>query len=270
MQWRRGRNVSVHGIERLAREIAGDERDRHIQVRRLIQWMHQVFEWTATDYQQRTVGEILQRRAGNCAEQSRVLAHLVHSLGIEHRRIAEVNIQPPSQERGEFAANMVAAKGPSASVFGYIHNDHRWIEIRDASSEDWIPVDATLGICGIEEWMKGRMGFGERPEAAKDMIVPIMIFVLGEQNQIIEERSEHYLIRLYNEYIIKNDVHDVQLLTAWGQSIRNLSAVGKQAFLGERSLHESATIIESAYSLSQKIREELQVGREKAAGSNKN
>lgn len=47
--------MSFHGIEQLAREIAGDERDPHVQVRRLIQWMHQAFEWTATDYQQRTV-----------------------------------------------------------------------------------------------------------------------------------------------------------------------------------------------------------------------
>ena len=53
------------------------------------------FEWSATDYQHRTVEEILVRRAGNCAEQALVLNRLLRALDIDTREIAEINIQPP-------------------------------------------------------------------------------------------------------------------------------------------------------------------------------
>ena len=151
-------------VEKLAREMVGSERDAFAQCRRLIQWMHQGFEWTVTDYQGRTTDEILLRRAGNCAEQARVLDSLVRSLEIETRRIGEINIQSPRIERGQFAEKRVAEMGPSASVFGYMHNDHRWLEVKDTLIGERIPADATLGICGAED------------------------------------RSEHYLVKLFYRY----------------------------------------------------------------------
>ena len=38
------------------------------RVRRLVYWINDRFEWSATDYERRTPAEVIARRAGNCAE----------------------------------------------------------------------------------------------------------------------------------------------------------------------------------------------------------
>ena len=221
-------------LESLARDVAGRTDDARSQCRQLVEWMHTEFEWSATDYQHRSLSEILARRAGNCAEQTRLLQGLLTAVHMDTRTVAEINIQAPQPERGASAARMVAERGPSASVFGYRHNDHRWLEVRGGSSESWFPADATLGVCGEAEWLAARMGFGVRPAAAKDMIVPVMAFVMDASGHVSEDRTEHYICGLFANYVEKTVRADA-LLDEWRAVVRELADGGKRAFAGAES-----------------------------------
>ncbi len=221
-------------IEELARAAIGDDRDTLSQCRKLTAWMCGEFEWSVTDYQRRTVDEVLERRSGNCAEQARLLESLLTAVGVETRTVAEINIQAPWIERGQFAEKMVAEGGPSCSVFGYMHNDHRWLEVKDAASGSWFPADATLGICGVHEWLMARMGFESRPEAGKGMIVPIMAFVVDGSDQVLEDRTDYYVIDLFKGYV-EETVKTDALIDEWSRLVRVLAQGGKRAFEGDES-----------------------------------
>lgn len=224
----------MNPLEDVARDVMGRTEDPRSQCRQLIDWMYAEFEWSATDYQHRSLDEILARRAGNCAEQTRLLQGLLTAVHRDTRMMAEINIQAPQPERGARAVRMVADSGPSASVFGYRHNDHRWLEVRDESSESWFPADATLGVCGDAEWLAARMGFGVRPEAAKDMIVPVMAFVMDASGHVYEDRTEHYILGLFADYVEKT-VRAEALLDEWRAVVRELADGGKRAFAGAES-----------------------------------
>ncbi len=221
-------------INDLARQVVADDRATASQCRTLINWMFAEFEWSATDYQHRTVEEILARRAGNCAEQALVLNRLLRALDIDTREIAEINIQPPWPERGRRAEQVAAERGPAASVFGYQHNDHRWLEAYDPSSATWLPADATLGLCGEHEWLAARMGFGLRPEAAKDMIVPIMVFVMDAGDRVQEDRTDHYVVELFARYV-ETKTPVTALLDDWRRVVHALAQGGQRAFEGRES-----------------------------------
>ncbi|PFR60281.1 hypothetical protein COK29_29605, partial [Bacillus cereus] len=47
-------------------------KDESEKVNTIFAWLNEEFEWVQTDYVERTVEEILARRAGNCAEQAKV------------------------------------------------------------------------------------------------------------------------------------------------------------------------------------------------------
>jgi hypothetical protein len=237
----------------LANEITRNESNNISKCKTLVHWVHETFVWNATDYQSRSVTEILERRSGNCAEQARVLESLINSLGIISRRIAEINIQPPSIQRQQSAEAMVVQIGPSASVFGYMHNDHRWLEIQDGHSDEWIPADATLGICGVENWMKERMGFGARNEVAKDMIVPIMVVVVDGYGRVLIDRSKHYLIDNFTQYAVSKGKRP-DLLSEWAQIIDTLSLSAKRAFEGKDNLFKASSLIQKAYDQYERIR----------------
>ena len=221
-------------VEDLARAVVGEDRNPLSQCRRLIAWMYREFEWSASDYQHRTLDDIVARRAGNCAEQTRLLASLLSALRMETRTMAEINIQPPRAERGQSAAQMAARQGPTASVFGYRHNDHRWLEVRDAGSGLWFPADATLGVCGEQEWLAARMGFGPRPDAAQAMIVPLMVFVMDAARHVREDRTDHYVIALFHQYVAATVQADA-LLGEWARVVRVLAPAGQRAFEGQAS-----------------------------------
>ncbi len=225
--------MSVH-INDLARQVVADDPATASQCRTLINWMFAEFEWSATDYQHRTVEEILVRRAGNCAEQAMVLNRLLRALDIDTREIAEINIQPPRAERGRRAEQMAAERGPAASVFGHQHNDHRWLEVYDPSSATWFPADATLGLCGDHEWLMARMGFGSRPAVAQDMIVPIMVFVMDTEDRVLEDRTDHYVVELFARYI-EARTRATNLLDDWRRVVHTLAQAGQRAFEGRES-----------------------------------
>lgn len=230
------------GIEMLAVKIAGKRGSTLERARKLVDWMHENFEFVYTDYKQRTVEELIKRRAGNCAEQARVLQAFLKAVDVPARWVAEINIQPKSEQRKASAERMIVERGVRASVFGYMHNDHRWLEVYDDGTGSWVPADPSLGIFGTDTWIKVRIGFDERPEAIEGMIVPFMVIV-RKDNEIVEDRSEHYLIDGFNAYYGKK-LEKSPLWQEWIFLIGKLSAYGSSAFTGEINLHKYTHLME--------------------------
>ena len=228
-------------IKELVTLVAGSKGPTHERAMKLVKWMKENFEWTSTDYKQRTVEEIIQRQGGNCAEQARVLMALLEAAGIEARWVEEINIHPESEQRQAAAEKLIAEHGNKFSVFGYIHNDHRWLEVYDGALDVWIPADPTLGVFGVKEWVRVRLGCGERPEAAKDMIVPFLV-INRQKGQSVEDRSEHYLINQFNAYY-GNELGKLSTWPQWVSTVRELSKLGSAAFAGEINLHEHTKLL---------------------------
>lgn len=227
-------------LKQFALSISQGAATAYERAERMLNWLSHNFKWLATDYKQRTVKEIIGRQGGNCFELATVYMALVKSVGIKYRQIAEINIQPVSERRQKNAEDLVATRGFSGSVFGAGHNDHRWVEIYDEKSGEWIPADPSVGVIGLEPWLKSRVWFGKRwaidTSITNDMIVPIAIFTTDSTHKMIEDRTAHYLVasfnRLYN--------HKLSALPAWSVWVRQLSAIGekcKGAFDGKINLH---------------------------------
>lgn len=214
----------------------------------LAEWVNTNLEYVSTDYKQRTVTEILDREAGNCADQGRVLLQLIKAAGLRSRWMAEVNIQPESDSRQKSAAAKIAERGLQMSVFGYMHNDHRWLEIYDEGSGEWFPADPTLFLVGIDDWIRHRVGFDERKEGGEGMIVPFAILARDNSKEVID-RSEYYLVDQFDR------VYDGKLSTLpawneWKRQIKQLSAHGLAALQGEENLHDYVELMQqykSAY-----------------------
>jgi transglutaminase-like putative cysteine protease len=228
-------------IVQIVKSVAGHKGTTLERAQRLSHWLNANFEWAYTDYQKRTVQEIIAQRGGNCAEQARVLEALLDAAGIETRWVAEINIHTKSERRRTDAAQLIIENGFGFSVFGYMHNDHRWLEVLDDSTGLWIPSDPTLGVFGLDRWIEDRMGFGTRPEVAKDLVVPFVI-VIREDRKLVEDRTEHYLIEAFNVH------HDGRLSNlpawpAWLDGVRTLSEAGRNAFAGRVNLHEYTPIM---------------------------
>ena len=185
------------GIKELAISIAGKSGGSVEKTERILNWMYKNYKLMYTDYQKRTVAEIMKRGGGNCAELARVFQAFLGEVDIPTRWAAEISIVPKSERRKKDAESMVAETGVGASVFGYMHNDHRWLEVYDDSKNSWFPADPSTGIFGTDSWVKQRIGFGERPEAMNEWIVPFVI-VVKQKKKIIENRSEYYLINGFN------------------------------------------------------------------------
>lgn len=224
-------NQEKEDIEMLARKIAGNSGNTLERAKKLTFWIHDNFEFVYTDYKQRTVEELIQRRAGYCAEQARVLQTFLKAVDAPARWVAEINIQPKSERRKTDAENLIAEQGVRASVFGYMHNDHRWLEVYDDINKVWIPADPSLGIFGTDTWVKVRVGFDERPEAIKDMIVPFVV-VVRKDDKTMEDRSEYYLIEGFNS-LYGNKLEKSPLWQEWIFLIGKLSAYGSSALTGK-------------------------------------
>ena len=138
-------------IDALATRVAGAG-DSVARTQRLVSWMSSRLQWVATDYEERTPEQILARGAGNCAELASVLERLLQPTGISYRWVAEINLQPVSAERQADAVALIRQRGVGASVFGLRHNDHRWLEIRDDRSQEWVPADPATGLVGTSAW----------------------------------------------------------------------------------------------------------------------
>jgi transglutaminase-like putative cysteine protease len=232
-------------IDSLSRQIAGDSGSSLDRAQRLITWINTSFDWKATDYQQRTIEQIIERRGGNCAELSRVLERLLKPAGIRYRWVSEINIHPYTPGRQQRAEARVAANGNRSSVFGLRHNDHRWLEVFDDAAGQWVPADPSIGIAGVEAWIKFRMGLANRPqpqvpavaEILKDMIVPFAVIARSESG-LGEDRSEFYLVEQFNR-TYGGRLASLPAWRDWTAGVRELSQSAARAFRGDVNLHDS-------------------------------
>ncbi|WP_243287796.1 transglutaminase-like domain-containing protein [Geothrix terrae] len=204
------------------------------RVRALVDHLHRRMPWVATDYRTRSVDEILARGSGNCADHAKVLQDLLKAGGFEARWVQEINLQAPSERRQASARAKVAARGPSFSVFGYQHNDHRWLEVRDPASGAWFPADSSLGVVGGEAWAAARLGFGARPAAVADMIAPVFVEAV-QPGWPPEPRSEAYLLQAFGA-MEGGRVRSLPAWPAWEKAVRALEPHASSAFRGTEDL----------------------------------
>jgi len=238
----------------LARAAAGEATATLDRVRSVVGWANRSFRWTYTDYQERTVDEIIARGGGNCYEQTIVVRALLKELGIRTRSVREINIQPDSRLRQWSAARRVSKTGPRASVFGRRHNDHFWMEFWDDATGEWTPADPALDLVGFDAWLKARVGFGARPThrilPSRDMLVPIAIFAQLDSTQ--ESRTRHYLVSGFNA-AYHSRLEKLAAWQEWTSAIAALEPVTGGAFQGKVNLHEHAAEILKAKNAYKKL-----------------
>lgn len=249
-------NLKVFAETIVARSSSNFEK-----ARTLLDWLSNSFAWTATDYKQRTVKEILLRKGGNCFELARVYMTLINELGIQYRPIAEINLHIPSNERNETAEKKIKDFGNKMSVFGYQHNDHRWVEVYDDITGEWIPVDPTTDLIGYDQWLKGRAWFGPRhtinDEISGDMIAPFAIFVVDRNNasKMLENRTEHYMVNKLN-LLYHDTLARLSSWPAWKMQLAGLSQHAQAAFEGTENLHNFAKEISELRMTYDKLKDE--------------
>jgi len=227
-------------LKLFAKKITGTETDDYERARKILYWLSGNFEWKATDYKTRTVNEIIARNGGNCFELAKVYMAIIQSVGIQHRGIAEINVQPLSERRQTSAATLVQQKGNSYSVFGLQHNDHRWVEIYDSKNNLWQPADPSMGVIGITDWLKARVWFSERKTIdtaiTNQMLVPFAIFITGDNKAPIESRTAWYLIESFNK-LYGDKLTDLPEWKEWVVTVNTLTQPAMNAFLGKENLH---------------------------------
>lgn len=243
----------------LAQQITQNATTNFIKAETLLNWVSNRLEWIGTDYKQRTVKEILARGGGNCFELAKVYITLIDAIHIKYRPIAEINIHAYSEERQQAAEEKVKEYGNKMSVFGKQHNDHRWVEVYDSLSDTWQPIDPSMNVIGIQQWLKARVWFGNRitidTVLTNDMIVPFAIFVTdSNKSNMIDNRSKHYLITEFDK-LYNNKLHQLHSWSKWIKQIKKLQTHTKLAFEGKENLHkfsEEITILANTYAMLKK------------------
>jgi len=212
----------------------------------VVQWLAEHLEWKGTDYQKRTVQEIIDRGGGNCNELAMVAVAALKELNIPMRKVREINIHKLTPRRGETARQMVKEKGVQYSVFGRRHNDHVWLEIYDTKTGEWYPADPSIGTVGTKEWLHARVGFGKRftlDPASEDMIVPFVIIAADETGAFTINRTQHYLV----DEFVKLYPERLDASAAWKDWVRLLDELDDKAagaFRGKVNLHDHDGLID--------------------------
>jgi hypothetical protein len=239
-------NLARSDFKAFAHELSKGATSELEQTQAIVHWLAQNFEWKTTDYQKRTVPEIIARRGGNCDDFSSVALAAMKELNIQSRKVHEVHIRTESPDRGERARQLVKEKGGSYSVFGRHHNDHVWLEVCESRTGEWFPADPWGGLTGTDEWMKGRVWFGQRyslnPDA-DDMIVPIAIFAADVEGKYTIDRTHHYLVDELNQLYAGKLNED----PAWQHWVALLDAISPKvrgAFAGTSDLHQEEAEID--------------------------
>jgi hypothetical protein len=210
------------------------------QTQAIVRWLTQNFEWKTTDYQKRTVPDIVERGGGNCDDFSSVALAAMNELGIKSRKVHEVHIRTESPDRGARARALVKEKGNAYSVFGRHHNDHVYLEVYDSTAREWFPADPWGGLVGTDEWMKGRVWFGQRASLnpdAEDMIVPIAIFAADAAGKFTIDRTKHYLSDEFDR-LYGGKLHENPAWPRWVTLLDGVSPKVKEAFAGTFDLHQ--------------------------------
>jgi transglutaminase-like putative cysteine protease len=226
------------------------------RVGRLVTYLQQRMPFVATDYRNRSVEEILARGAGNCADHARVLRSLLEARGIQVRWVQEINLQAGSTERQQSAARKVREKGPGMSVFGYRHNDHRWLEVQDREQGRWFPADSSLGVSGIEAWIDARLGFAGRPPAVAEMQAPVFVEAVPAPGEKVP-RSSTYLIEGFGR-TYQGRLRALPAWEKWVQAVRALEPVASAAFAGKSDLHSVQALFDELAASYQSLRSQAQ------------
>ena len=242
------------------REVTKDATSELGQAQAIVRWLAQNFQWRATDYQQRTVQEIIERKGGNCNELAMVARTAMAELNIKLRRVHEVHIYTFTPERGERAHQMVKEKGNTFSVFGKHHNDHIWLELYDSATNEWYPADPSSGMVGTDVWLKGRVCFGKRSSLnpiTEDMIVPFAIFAADANGKFTISRTHHYLVddfdRLYG-----GKLHQQEAWDDWVRQVDFLDSKVGGALAGSINLHDYEKEIDALAMTYDRLRAGLQ------------
>ncbi|MDB5231999.1 MAG: hypothetical protein JWN76_2804 [Chitinophagaceae bacterium] len=240
------RDTSLINLKKMGAVITKGKFSTQDKVRAVIGWANANLEWTATDYVNRSAKEVLCKKGGNCNEEKKVVVALFDELGIKTRTIREINIQPENSQREKQSEELIASRGNSYSVFGLRHNDHVWIEYWDQENKLWEPADPTTGLIGLNEWLKSRVGFSERPMnkilPTKDMLVPFFIAAVDDSNRIVETRSNYYLVKSFNDVYNKN-LSRLPAWSGWRKLIEAAEPGATGALKGKVNLHDQNKLI---------------------------
>lgn len=252
-------DTSQVDLKKLAMEIAGESIGTYAKVKAVVLWTNKNFSWNYTDYKKRTVRQIIFQAGGNCNEQAQVVRALLNELNIKNRRTHEINIQPEKPERQKDAEERIRIDGSRASVFGLRHNDHVWIEFFDEEQQQWTPADPTLGLIGLEDWVKARIGFAPRVTHAiipsADMLVPIAVFALNPDGTIAENRSEHYLLTSFN-IVYGSKLEKLPAWKNWKPAILFIQQKCFDAIEGKDNLHLYTDKIKEVKGIYEKLKGE--------------
>lgn len=81
-------------------------------------------------------------------------------------------------ERQNFSLHLIETHGDFYSIFGWNHNDHRWLEYYNKQLEKWIPIDTAFGVLGINHWLEKRISFTKESIPTTQQIIPFCIVAL--------------------------------------------------------------------------------------------
>ncbi len=235
--------LAITDLSAFSNYLVGDANSEQEKAERIIDWLARNFDWTATDYQDRTVNEILERKGGNCAELARVAAASFEEVNLKMRRVREINLHIKTERRQWTAEAKVKELGNRASVFGLQHNDHVWLEIYDSASDTWVPADPSLGVVGYRSWLSARYGFGNRfslDPTSTDMIAPFAVFAMQDGEYV--DRTSYYALEGFND-LYQGQLEQYPAWSDWKKRILQLSPSALSAFKGEDNLHRKTTSI---------------------------
>jgi hypothetical protein len=247
-------------LKAFAQTVAANANSELGRAQAIVHWLAQNFEWTATDYEKRSVPEIIERKGGNCNELAMVALSAMQALNIKLRQVHEVNIHVEDPERGVTAHEMVLAKGDSYSIFGRHHNDHIWLELYDSVADEWLPADPSSGLVGVDEWMQGRVGFGKRLSLnpiTNDMIVPFAVFAADANGKFTINRTQHYLVQELDT-LYDGKLHTYPAWKQWTALLDQLDDKVEQALAGELNLHDYESQIDSLAATYEQLRASFQ------------
>lgn len=237
--------LAITDLSTFSQHLIGDADTEQEKAERIIDWFARNFDWTATDYKDRTVNEILERKGGNCAELARVAAASFEEVNLKMRRVREINLHIKTERRQRTAEGKVKELGNRASVFGLQHNDHVWLEIYDPASDTWIPADPSLGVVGYRSWLSARYGFGNRfslDPTSTDMIAPFAVFAMQDGEYV--DRTTYYALEGFN-ILYQGQLKEYPAWATWKKGIVQLSQSALSAFKGESNLHQQTSSIDA-------------------------
>ncbi|MCB9041782.1 MAG: DUF4440 domain-containing protein [Lewinellaceae bacterium] len=249
--------LAVDDLPAFSQYIAAEAETDCEKARAVVDWYARHFDWTHTDYQQRTVQDILQRRGGNCNELAMVAKASLETLGLKMRRVREINLHITSDRRQADAEQRVTEIGDKASVFGRQHNDHVWLEIYDQATGRWLPADPSLGVVGLRPWLSARYSFGRRyslDSSSEDMIAPFAVFAESGGEWI--DRTADYAIEGFNS-LYYGQLAKLPSWQRWAEQAEQLDDLALAAFQSKANLHEHSAKIAALVETYEQLKREF-------------